>query len=201
MCWAPAWLATMPGMTPRPADDTPAPHPYALLTPDVVLDALGHVGLHGDGRLMALASCENRVYQAVLEDGSRVVAKFYRPGRWSAAQILEEHAFAQELARAEVPMVAPLELAGASLHTHAGFPGFRQPLARRAPARAAGGRLGDAGVAGPLHRAAAQRGRGAGVRAPAGAGCGQLRPRAARMAAGAWRRGAGARRRLARGLR
>src|SRR5690606_2747882 len=53
--------------------------------------------------------------------GRRVVAKFYRPGRWSRAQILEEHAFAQELAEAEVPAVAPLALAGGTLHTHAGF--------------------------------------------------------------------------------
>lgn len=96
-------------------------HPYAALTPDVVLDALAAVGLAGDGRLMALGSYENRVYQAGLDDGSRVVAKFYRPGRWSEAQILEEHAFAAELAEAEVPMVAPLVLAGRTLHQHAGF--------------------------------------------------------------------------------
>lgn len=100
--------------------DTPQ-HPYAALTPDVVLDALAAVGLAGDGRLMALGSYENRVYQAGLDDGSRVVAKFYRPGRWSEAQILEEHAFAAELAEAEVPMVAPLVLAGRTLHQHAGF--------------------------------------------------------------------------------
>lgn len=98
-----------------------APHAYAALTPDVVLDALAHAGLRGDGRLMALGSYENRVYQAVLEDGGRVVAKFYRPGRWSPAQILEEHAFAAELDTAEVPVVAPLVLAGRTLHAHAGF--------------------------------------------------------------------------------
>lgn len=121
-------MVTMPGMNlpPLPTGEPAAApgafaHPYASLTPDVVLDALGHIGLHGDGRLMALASYENRVYQVVLEDGSRVVAKFYRPGRWSATHILEEHAFALELARAEVPVVAPLMLAGSSLHTHAGF--------------------------------------------------------------------------------
>jgi Ser/Thr protein kinase RdoA (MazF antagonist) len=96
-------------------------HPYAALTPAVVLDALANAGLHGDGRLMALGSYENRVYQAVLEDGSRVAAKFYRPGRWSDAQILEEHAFALELAAAEVPAVAPLAPGGATLHHHAGF--------------------------------------------------------------------------------
>jgi len=103
--------------------DAPAgAHAYATLTPDLVLDALASVGLHGDGRLMALGSYENRVYQATLEDdGARVVAKFYRPGRWSEAQILEEHAFAAELAAAEVPMVAPLAIDGRTLHTHAGF--------------------------------------------------------------------------------
>ncbi|MBX3656830.1 MAG: serine/threonine protein kinase [Ramlibacter sp.] len=96
-------------------------HPYESLTPDVVLDALATVGLHGDGRLMALSSYENRVYLAHLEDGSAVVAKFYRPGRWSEAQILEEHAFAAELMAAEVPAVGPLVLQGATLHHHAGF--------------------------------------------------------------------------------
>lgn len=96
-------------------------HAYARLTPDVVQDALASVGLYGDGRQMALGSYENRVYQLVLEDGERVVAKFYRPGRWSAAQILEEHAFALELAAAEVPVVAPLVLGASTLHRHAGF--------------------------------------------------------------------------------
>lgn len=110
---------------PSPSSDaTPGSnhHPYAVLTPDLVLDALASVGLYGDGRLMALGSYENRVYQATLEDdGARVVAKFYRPGRWSEAQILEEHAFAAELAEAEIPMVAPLSIAGRTLHRHAGF--------------------------------------------------------------------------------
>lgn len=100
---------------------TPLSSAYAALTPDVVLDALASLGLHGDGRLMALGSYENRVYQAALEDGTRVVAKFYRPGRWSDAQILEEHAFAAELEAAEIPMVAPLALEGRTLHQHAGF--------------------------------------------------------------------------------
>ncbi len=108
----------------------PTAHPYDELTPDVVLDALASVGLGGDGRLTALSSYENRVYQASLEDadtgtglaaGQSVVLKFYRPGRWSEAQILEEHAFAAELMAAEVPMVGPLALQGRTLHTHAGF--------------------------------------------------------------------------------
>jgi len=95
--------------------------PYAGLTPETVLDALDAVGLRGDGRLLALNSYENRVYQVWLEDGTSVVAKFYRPGRWSDAQILEEHAFVQELAEHEIPAVAPLVLEGSTLAEHAGF--------------------------------------------------------------------------------
>ena len=108
-------------------EHTRAPHPYAALTPDVVQDALSSVGLWGDGRLQALNSFENRVYQAHLErpvDGSevsQVVAKFYRPARWSDAQIEEEHRFAQALAESEVPMVAPLRLDGRTLHHFGGF--------------------------------------------------------------------------------
>jgi len=94
---------------------------YARLGPDTVLDALAHVGLRGDGRLTALSSYENRVYQVQLEDGSSVVAKFYRPERWSRAQILEEHAFAAELMAHEVPVIGPLTLQGATLHHFGGF--------------------------------------------------------------------------------
>ena len=100
-------------------------HPYEALTPDVVQDALASLALWGDGRLSALSSYENRVYQAALEtplDGhAQVVLKFYRPGRWSEAQILEEHAFAAELAAADVPVVAPLSIDGHTLHRHGGF--------------------------------------------------------------------------------
>ena len=101
--------------------DKASAHPYESLTPDVVLDALAGLGLHGDGRLTALNSYENRVYQVHLEDRSAVVVKFYRPGRWSDAQIAEEHGFSTELTAAEVPAVAPLELQGATLHHHGGF--------------------------------------------------------------------------------
>ena len=100
-------------------------HPYEQLTPDVVLDALSSVGLHGDGRLLGLSSYENRVYQVHLEDAydgnESVVAKFYRPGRWSDAQILEEHAFSAELMAAEVPAVGPIVLDGRSLNEFGGF--------------------------------------------------------------------------------
>jgi len=95
--------------------------PYSGLTPDVVLDALDTIGVRGDGRLLALNSYENRVYQVWREDGPAVVAKFYRPGRWTDAQILEEHAFLDELADAEVPAVPPLRMHDATLHEHAGY--------------------------------------------------------------------------------
>ena len=98
-----------------------ARHPFEVLTPDVVMDALASVGLYGDGRLQGLNSYENRVYQVHLEDGQAVVAKFYRPQRWSDAQILEEHAFAAELMAAEIPVIGPLVTQGTTLHHFAGF--------------------------------------------------------------------------------
>jgi Ser/Thr protein kinase RdoA (MazF antagonist) len=98
-----------------------ARHPFEALTPDVVMDALASVGLYGDGRQLALSSYENRVYQLHLEDGPVVVAKFYRPGRWSEAQILEEHAFSAELMAAEIPVIGPLILNGSTLHRFGGF--------------------------------------------------------------------------------
>ena len=117
-------------MTPlSPATLPPALHAYETLTPDVVLDALASIGLTGDGRLMALSSYENRVYQIHLENsvgkasaaGDVVVAKFYRPERWTDAQIIEEHAFAKELMAAEVPVVGALELHSRTLHHFNGF--------------------------------------------------------------------------------
>ncbi|MGH8764712.1 MAG: serine/threonine protein kinase [Burkholderiales bacterium] len=98
-----------------------ADRPYEGLTPDAVLDALESVGLRGDGRLLALNSYENRVYQVALEDNSYVVAKFYRPSRWSDAQILEDHAFSIEMAEREIPVVAPMKIGSATLHEFSGF--------------------------------------------------------------------------------
>lgn len=96
--------------------------PYSGLTPDCVLDALESVGFRGDGRLLALNSYENRVYQVGMDDGITRVAKFYRPERWTDAAILEEHAFVQELTEHEIPVVAPLALAdGQTLHSFGGF--------------------------------------------------------------------------------
>jgi Ser/Thr protein kinase RdoA (MazF antagonist) len=95
--------------------------PYSKLSPESVLDAIEALGLHCDGRVLALNSYENRVYQIGIEEGEPVVAKFYRPHRWSDAAILEEHAFSAELAQQEIPVVAPLVQDGESLHVHEGF--------------------------------------------------------------------------------
>jgi Ser/Thr protein kinase RdoA (MazF antagonist) len=98
-----------------------AAHPYSRLTPDTVLNALDGAGLRCDGRLLSLNSYENRVYQVGQEEGPPMVAKFYRPARWSDAQILEEHAFALELAEREIPVVAPDRTNGTTLHEADGF--------------------------------------------------------------------------------
>ncbi|MDB5806929.1 MAG: serine/threonine protein kinase [Betaproteobacteria bacterium] len=99
----------------------PLPPPYAGLTPQAVLDAVESLGMYCDGRQLTLNSYENRVYQVGIEDSTPLIAKFYRPARWSDAQIHEEHTFLAELAQAEVPVVAPLAYNGATLHSHAGF--------------------------------------------------------------------------------
>ncbi|HIB22976.1 MAG TPA: serine/threonine protein kinase [Rhodospirillales bacterium] len=86
-------------------------HPYSELTPVKVLEAVESLGYEADARVFALNSYENRVYQVGLRDGSYIIAKFYRPGRWSQDQILEEHSFARELSGLEIPVVAPIEFA------------------------------------------------------------------------------------------
>jgi Ser/Thr protein kinase RdoA (MazF antagonist) len=95
--------------------------PFDELGPDQVLDAVEAAGFRCDGRFLALNSYENRVYQVGLEDAAPVVAKFYRPGRWNDDAIREEHAFSIQLATAEIPVVAPLEIAGETLLRHDGF--------------------------------------------------------------------------------
>ena len=92
--------------------------PFAGLTPTVILDALDSIGLRGDGALLALNSYENRVWQVGIEDERPLIVKFYRPGRWSDAQIIEEHAFVAELHAAELPVIAPLAIGGHSLLQH-----------------------------------------------------------------------------------
>lgn len=97
-------------------------HPYDALTPDTLLDAMEAAGFVINGRLFALNSYENRVYQVGIEDGPSVIAKFYRPGRWSLEQIQEEHSFSLELVEADIPVVAPSVMNnGRTLGEHAGF--------------------------------------------------------------------------------
>jgi len=111
--------------------------PFARLQPEIVLDALDSVlatvGVRTDGRMLPLNSYENRVYQVGVEDGPPVVAKFYRPERWSDAAILEEHAFVAELAAREIPAVPARAYEGRTLHT---FDGFRFSIFERRGGRA-----------------------------------------------------------------
>jgi Ser/Thr protein kinase RdoA (MazF antagonist) len=95
--------------------------PYTDLDPERVLRAVEACDLWTDGRLLALNSYENRVWQVGIEDAAPVIAKFYRPGRWSDAAIVEEHAFARELADAEIPVVAPLAFDGQTLLHREGY--------------------------------------------------------------------------------
>ena len=95
---------------------------YARLSPDLVIDAIEHTGRLSDARVFPLNSYENRVYQVGLEEALPLVAKFYRPGRWSDAQIREEHAFTCELAAAELPVIAPIANAdGETLFTYGDY--------------------------------------------------------------------------------
>lgn len=107
---------------------------YQELTPDRLLNAVESTGLRCDGRMLALNSYENRVYQIGIEDGAPLIVKFYRPHRWPDAAILEEHAFTLELAEREIPVVAPrVDEAGRTLYE---FEGFRFALFPRRAGRA-----------------------------------------------------------------
>ena len=107
--------------------------PYDSLSPDVILNAVESLGLRCSGSLTALNSYENRVYQVGIEDAEPLVAKFYRPARWSDAAIIEEHAFALELKALEIPVIAPLIMNENTLHT---FQDFRFALFPRKGGRA-----------------------------------------------------------------
>ncbi|KAA6186230.1 serine/threonine protein kinase [Thiohalocapsa marina] len=113
--------ASEPNTEPEATDTDASATPFATLTPDRVLDAVESIGFLPDGHLLALNSYENRVYQVGIDDGPPLVAKFYRSGRWSDAAILEEHAFALELSRREIPVIPPLEIAGTTLQRFGTF--------------------------------------------------------------------------------
>jgi len=95
--------------------------PFAGLLPQIIVEAVESLGMRSDGRVLALGSYENRVFQVGREDDAPVVVKFYRPHRWANAAIEEEHTFALELSAAEIPVVAPLVIDGRTLFEHAGF--------------------------------------------------------------------------------
>ncbi len=95
--------------------------PYDNLTPDVILDAIESMGFAVDGSLFPLNSYENRVYQIGLNEGDDLIAKFYRPLRWTDEAILEEHHFSHELAEQEIPVIAPLNIDGQSLFIFEGY--------------------------------------------------------------------------------
>lgn len=94
---------------------------FSSLTPDLIIDGLESVGFSVDSGLLALNSYENRVYQFHDENMERYVTKFYRPQRWSDEQLREEHTFGFELDSAEIPVIAPLKIAGESLFTFKGY--------------------------------------------------------------------------------
>lgn len=97
-------------------------HPFDRLTPEFICDAVDSLGLRSDARLSALNSFENRVYQVGIEDGEPLIAKFYRPERWTLAQIEEEHQFTAELLAAELDVIAPLAANGEqTLYEYHGF--------------------------------------------------------------------------------
>lgn len=96
-------------------------HPFDTLTPSFIMDAVESQGFACDGRIFALNSYENRVYQVGIDDAEPLIAKFYRPHRWSDAQIQEEHDFSRELTEHELPVVAPVLRDGQSLFHYQGF--------------------------------------------------------------------------------
>ena len=101
---------------------------YTELTPETILAAVESLGYETSGRFLALNSYENRVYRCDLEEGGGIIAKFYRPGRWSDQAIDEEHAFAQELVEQEIPVVAPIVKDSVSLFRHQGYRFTLYPL-------------------------------------------------------------------------
>ncbi len=105
-----------------PTTMTANTHPYDDLTPDLVIEAVEALGYWSDARLLALNSYENRVYQVGIEDEKPLIAKFYRPERWTQEQIREDHQFCQQLAKQDLPIVPPIiDAQGETLHEHKGF--------------------------------------------------------------------------------
>ncbi|TBR43533.1 serine/threonine protein kinase [Marinomonas agarivorans] len=96
-------------------------HPFSQLTPDFIIAAIESLGFWSDARIYPLNSYENRVYQVGIEDEAPLIAKFYRPNRWSQAQIMEEHQLLQCLKAANLDVIAPKEVQGDTLFSYDGF--------------------------------------------------------------------------------
>ena len=107
-------------------------HPYETLSPDLILDAVESVGLSVTGGLFNLNSYENRVIQIAIDEEPPVIAKFYRPGRWTDAAILEEHQFSLALANEEIPVIAPMLIKDKTLFE---YDDFRFALFKRSGGR------------------------------------------------------------------
>jgi len=96
-------------------------HPFDGLNPDLIMDAVETLGFRCDCRIFPLNSYENRVYRVGVENGKPLIAKFYRPDRWNLKQLQEEHDFCFELQAEELPILAPLQIEGKSLHKFKGY--------------------------------------------------------------------------------
>ncbi|BFL86047.1 hypothetical protein LFREDSHE_44970 [Shewanella baltica] len=108
-------------MTPPTTSSSGAEFHFQALTPDLILDAIESLGVYPETGLLALNSYENRVYQFRSDEGLRYVVKFYRPDRWSDAQIQEEHDYALALAAEDIPIAVPVIIEGHTLHKYQGY--------------------------------------------------------------------------------
>ena len=96
-------------------------HNYSQLIPDTIINAIESLDYISDSRILALNSYENRVYQIGIEDESPIIAKFYRPNRWTDEMIKEEHQFTLELANADLPVVAPIVINNETIFNFEGY--------------------------------------------------------------------------------
>lgn len=116
-----------PQQRPYPKDNVMR-HPFDSLNPDLIMDAVESLGYRCDCRIFPLNSYENRVYRVGIEDEEPLIAKFYRPERWSNEQLQEEHNFCFELQEEELPVLAPLQIGTQSLHRYDTFTFCLYPL-------------------------------------------------------------------------
>ena len=117
--------------------ETAAIQDYSQLDPDTIINAVESKGFLSDARVLALNSYENRVYQVGIEDEQPIIAKFYRPLRWTDEQILEEHVFSKELHELDIPAIPPIYLSEqAKTESLFDYKGYRFALYLRRGGRA-----------------------------------------------------------------